>query len=126
MYTELYSPEKLHQNLMQIIQHLENQGIHYYMTYGFYNPKFKDYTLQNEDHQPINYFRVLGYKNCAFGIGLDQMYFTSQFSISKGVNIFKAEEVFGSQNLTPEEALEQFQQISKMRDTEFNTIDMGY
>ncbi|HFL2411813.1 DNA adenine methylase [Legionella pneumophila] len=126
MYTELYSPEKLHQNLMQIIQHLENQGIHYYMTYGFYNPKFKDYTLQNEDHQPINYFRVLGYKNCAFGIGLDQMYFTSQFSIPKGVNIFKAEEVFGSQNLTPEEALEQFQQISKMRDTEFNTIDMGY
>ncbi|HAT9060358.1 TPA: DNA adenine methylase [Legionella pneumophila subsp. pneumophila] len=113
MYIELYSPEKMHQNLVQIIQHLESQGIHYYMTYGFYNPKFRNYVLTNENHQPINYFRVLGYKHCAFGIGLDQMYFTSQFSIPKGINIFKAEDVLGAQDLTAEEALEQFKQLSK-------------
>ncbi len=113
MYIELYSPEKLHQNLVQIIQDLESQGIHYYMTYGFYNPKFRKYVLANENHQPINYFRVLGYKHCAFGIGLDQMYFTSQFSIPKGINIFKAEDVLGTQDLTPEEALEQFKLLSK-------------
>ncbi|HAT1863887.1 TPA: DNA adenine methylase [Legionella pneumophila] len=113
MYIELYSPEKLHQNLVHIIQHFESQGIHYYMTYGFYNPKFKNYVLTNENQQPINYFRVLGYEHCAFGIGLDQMYFTSQFSIPKGINIFKAEEVLGTQDITPEEALEQFKLLSK-------------
>ncbi len=113
MYIELYSPEKLHQNLVQIIQHLESQGIHYYMTYGFYNPKFRNYVLTNENQQSINYFRVLGYEDCAFGIGLDQMYFTSQFSIPKGINIFKAEEVLGTQDLTPEEALEHFKLLSK-------------
>lgn len=113
MYVELYSPEKLHQNLVQIIQDLEIQGIHYYMTYGFYNPKFRNYVLANENQQPINYFRVLGYENCAFGIGLDQMYFTSQFSIPKGINIFKAEDVLGTQDITPEEALEQFKLLSK-------------
>ncbi|HDO7949063.1 TPA: DNA adenine methylase [Legionella pneumophila] len=113
MYIELYSPERLHQNLIQIIQHLESQGIHYYMTYGFYNPKFRNYVLGNENQQPINYFRVLGYENCAFGIGLDQMYFTSQFSIPKGINIFKAEAVLENQDLTPEEALERFEQLPK-------------
>lgn len=112
MYIELYSPEKMYQNLVQIIDHLEYQGIHYYMTYGFYNPKFRNYVLANEKQQPINYFRVLGYEYCAFGIGLDQMYFTSQFSIPKGINIFKAEEVLGTQDLTPEEALEQFKLLS--------------
>ncbi|WBV72332.1 hypothetical protein PGH42_04995 [Legionella pneumophila] len=96
MYIELYSPEKMHQNLVQIIDHLEYQSIHYYMTYGFYNPKFRNYVLTNENQQPINYFRVLGYEDCAFGIGLDQMYFTSQFSIPKGINIFKAEDVLGA------------------------------
>ncbi|KTD55559.1 Modification methylase DpnIIA [Legionella santicrucis] len=111
MYIELYSPEKLHQNLVQIIQHLEKQNIHYYMTYGFYNPKFRNYVLANENHQPINFLRVLGYENCAFGIGLDQMYFTSQFLIPHGINIFKAEEVLGKQDLTPEEALEQFKRF---------------
>lgn len=113
MYVELYSPEKLHQNLAQIIQHLERHDIHYYMTYGFYNPKFRIYVLANENHQPINYFRVVDYESCAFGIGLDQMYFTSQFSIPKGINIFKAEEVLATQYLTPEEALEQFKLLSK-------------
>ncbi|WP_061637573.1 DNA adenine methylase, partial [Legionella pneumophila] len=113
MYTELYSPEKLHQNLVHIVHYLESQGIHYYMTYGFYNPKFRNYVLANKNQQPINYFRVLGYKHCAFGIGLDQMYFTSQFSIPKRINIFKAEEVLGNQDLTPEEALEQFKRLSK-------------
>lgn len=113
MYIELYSPEKMHQNLVQIIDHLEYQSIHYYMTYGFYNPKFRNYVLTNENQQPINYFRVLGYEDCAFGIGLDQMYFTSQFSIPKGINIFKAEDVLGARDLTPEEALEQFKLLSK-------------
>ena len=35
MYTELYSPEKLHENLLQVIDKMEEQGIPYYMTYAF-------------------------------------------------------------------------------------------
>ncbi|HHF0527082.1 TPA: hypothetical protein ACTUT5_003901 [Legionella anisa] len=58
------------------------QGIHYYMTYGFYNPALSQYVLRDAAQQPKNYFRVLGYEHCAFGIGLDQMYFTSEFSIA--------------------------------------------
>ncbi|WED42375.1 DNA adenine methylase [Legionella cardiaca] len=113
MYVELYSPEKLHQNLKQVIQQLEKKNIHYYMTYGFYNPKFSNYVFRDELSQPINYFRVLGYENCAFGVGLDQLYFTSQFSIPESVNIFKAEDVLKNSNITPEEALKQYEQLSK-------------
>lgn len=81
MYTELYSPEKLHKNLKQLIDKMEYKGVHYYMTYGFYNPKLRDYVLLDSMKNPKNYFRVLGYDNFAFGIGLDQIYFNSKFSI---------------------------------------------
>lgn len=115
MYLELYSLEMLHQNLIQTIQRLENQGIHYYMTYGFYNPKLKNYVLHDGENQPINYFRVLGYEQCAFGVGLDQIYFTSQFSIppSARSSILKAKEVLENRHLTPAEALQNFNRISK-------------
>ena len=114
MYLELYAPEKMHHNLVQILQDLERQGIHYYMTYGCYNPEFKNYVIRNENHQPINYFRVLGYEQCVFGVFLDQMYFSSQFSIPSNVCIFKAEDVLRGQDLTLEEALEQFKRLEKL------------
>ncbi|VEG92542.1 Modification methylase DpnIIA [Legionella spiritensis] len=115
MYLELYSLEKLHQNIVQTIQRLESHNIHYYMTYGFYNPKLKNYVLHDGKNQPINYFRILGYEQCAFGIGLDQLYLTSQFAIppSASSSILRARDVLEKNNLTVEEALQNFNRISK-------------
>ncbi|CZG40192.1 Modification methylase DpnIIA [Legionella pneumophila] len=113
MYQELYSLEELHQNLIQTIQQLENQGIHYYMTYGFYNPELSKYVFRDNNNQLMNYFRILGYEGCAFGVGLDQVYFPSQFSIPSWASksIIKARDVLEDCNLTPVEALKRFKHI---------------
>ena len=114
MYTELYSPEKLHENLKQLIEKMENKGIHYYMTYGFYNPALYEYVFLNNDQQPKNYFRVLGYKTCAFGIGLDQIYFTSKFSIPLHLRtkVILATKVLEENSiLNPEDALRQYNKL---------------
>lgn len=111
MYMELYSPEKLHENLKKIVSKMEEQGIHYYMTYGFYNSSLDQYVLRDESHQPKNYFRLLGYDNCAFGIGLDQIYFTSSFSIPELLNtkiVSAARVLEDNPRLKPEEALRQY------------------
>lgn len=110
MYTELYSPEKLHENLLKTIEQMEKQGIHYYMTYGFYNPALSQYVLRDTTQQPKNYFKVLGYEHCAFGIGLDQMYFSSEFSIPKQLNtkVIPATKVLEGGFLQPEEALRRY------------------
>lgn len=129
MYTELYSPEKLHENLEQLIEKMENKGIHFYMTYGFYNPAFKKYVLVDSDKHPKNYFRVLGYKNCAFGIGLDQIYFTSKFSIPDHLNtkvIHAAKVLQGDSLVTPQEALNKYNTLlpthNKCKNNGFNII----
>jgi len=111
MYIELYSPKKLHENLQQIIEKMENQGIHYYMTYGFYNPALHEYVLLNREQQPKNYFRVLGYEHCAFGVGLDQIYFTSKFSIPEHLKtkIVSATKVLEKNSIIkPEDALRKY------------------
>lgn len=111
MYTELYSPEKLHENLKKLIEKMEDKGIHYYMTYGFYNPILHDYVPLDDMKNPKNYFRVLGYENCAFGIGLDQMYFTSKFSIPtclKTKVILATKVLEKSSTIKPEEAIGQY------------------
>lgn len=114
MYIELYSPEKLHANLLDVVKKLENQDIPYYMTYGFYNPSLNKFVLKDIDDNPKNYFRVLGYKNCAFGIGLDQMYFTSKYSIPENLKskVIPANIVLEKKLLTPEEALERYNTLS--------------
>ncbi|KTC65014.1 Site-specific DNA methylase (plasmid) [Legionella adelaidensis] len=111
MYTELYSPEKLHENLKQLVDKMEDNGIHYYMTYGFYNPILHKYVLLDSMKNPKNYFRVLGYENCAFGIGLDQMYFTSKFSIPTHLKtkvILATKVLEKGSTIKPEEALRQY------------------
>ena len=69
MYIELYSPQKLHENLISVVKKMEDLSIHYYMTYGFYNPQLSQFVLIDNANKPRNYFRELGYKKCAFGIG---------------------------------------------------------
>ncbi len=93
---------------------MDDQGIHYYMTYGFYNPQLRQFVLVDDANKPRHYFRVLGYKNCAFGIGLDQMYFNSIFSIPNNLKskIIPAQIVLDDKSLTPEEALNQYNRIS--------------
>jgi site-specific DNA-adenine methylase len=110
MYTELYSPEMLHENLQKLIETMEAQGIHYYLTYGFYNPSLSQYVFHDALGQPKNYFRVLGYEHCAFGIGLDQMYFTSKFSIPEHLNTksIPAAKVLKERTLQPLEALREY------------------
>ena len=114
MYTELYAPEKLHENIVNLIQYMEKEKIHYYMTYGFYNPEMSKFVLLDEAKNPRNYFRILGYDDCAFGIGLDQMYFSSTISIPDDFNmqIIKAAEVLEGKKPTPQEALTNFNRTS--------------
>lgn len=114
MYIELYSPQKLHENIVHVVDQMEARGIHYYMTYGFYNPQFSQFVLVDNANRPRNYFRVLGYENCAFGIGLDQMYFTSKFSIPNHLKskVIPAQIVFNDKKLTPEDALIQYNRLS--------------
>ncbi len=114
MYTELYAPEKLHENIVNLIQRIEMDGIHYYLTYGFYNPKMSKFVLLDEAKNPRNYFRVLGYEHCAFGIGLDQMYFSSKFQIPGDFNaqIIKAVDVLKGKKLIQQEALINFNRVS--------------
>jgi site-specific DNA-adenine methylase len=114
-YTELYSPETLHENLAKTIQQMDNKGVEYFMTYGFYNPRMKKFVLYDNNNQIKNYFRVLGYANCAFGMALDQMYFSSKFSLPKELHtkILRAYDVLGNQELTPKEALDSFIRFSE-------------
>lgn len=110
MYIELHSPETLHQHIVQVIERMETQGVHYYMTYGFYNPELSQFVLRDNKNLPKNYFHVLGYQDCAFGIGLDQMYFHSSFSIPEHLQskFIPAATVLNKEMLTPEEALRRF------------------
>ena len=116
MYIELYSPETLHEHVISVVKKMEDQGIHYYMTYGFYNPQLSQFVLVDNANKPKNYFRVLGYKNCAFGIGLDQMYFTPKFSIPNNLKskVVPAQMVLDDKNLTQEEALSQYNRLSDL------------
>lgn len=111
MYTELYSPQILHEHLTQLIEKMENEGIDYYMTYGFYNPALYKYVLLDEVQNPRNYFRVCGNKQCAFETGLNQIYFTSTFSIPDHLKtkfILANEVLNGDSRLKPEEALRKY------------------
>lgn len=114
MYTELYTPEKLHENLENLIQRMEMEGIHYYMTYGFYNPKMSNFVLLDKEKNPRNYFRVLGYEDCAFGVGLDQMYFSTRFQIPENfkAQIISAVDVLEGRKLVPQDALINFNKVS--------------
>lgn len=110
MYTELYSPEKLHENLVNLIHTMENKGIPYFMSYGFYNPTWWNFVIRDKADQLKNYFRVTGYSDCAFGVGLDQVYLSPQFSIPQELQtkIIRAVDVLTRKEMTPEEALENF------------------
>lgn len=113
MYVELYSHETLYEKLVYSIQELENKGVHYFTTYGFYNPKMKNFIIRDDSNQLRHYFRILGYKNCAFGIALDQMYFSSKFLIPNYLKstIIPASNVLDDQEMTIEEAMKNFQRL---------------
>jgi hypothetical protein len=73
------------------------------------------FVLLDHANKPRNYFRVLGYKNCAFGIALDQIYFSQNLSIPNQLNakIFHADDLLDNEALLPEEALARFMNLSK-------------
>lgn len=115
MYTELYLPEMLHENIVKTIQKMENNCIDYFMTYGFYNPNMKKFVIRDRAGKIKNYFRVLGYPDCAFGMALDQMYFNSRFSIPNNLNdkILYAFDVIGDREISSKEAIDRFIELSK-------------
>lgn len=114
LYTPLYATEKLHENLLDIVQRMEDAGIEYVMQYGLYNPELDKFAIRNATNQRKNRFRVFGGPNCIFGTWLDQIYFSSQLSIPHGVQgkILEASEVLDGQKLSPEEALESYKLLS--------------
>jgi len=115
MYTELYSPNELHQNLLNFIQKLEEKNAHYIMTYGFYNPKMNDFVVRGKRDQLRNFFRILGYNGCAFGVALDQIYYSSCFIIPEKFKhkIIPAVEITANALLSEQEALEKFLKMAE-------------
>ncbi len=114
MYVELYSPKKLHEKLTKLVTDMENNGVGYFMTYGFYNPAMKDFMLHEPANKTKSYLRKIGYPECAFGIALDQMYFSSRFSIPAALRqkYLSATEVLEGQELSSQEALGKFTSLS--------------
>lgn len=86
IYRELYPPVDLHNKLLALIKKMQDSGIHYYMSYGFYNPKFRNHVLLNDTQNPANYFRPLWHREHARIDRLEQLYFTSEFFIPPQLN----------------------------------------
>jgi len=112
MYTELYSPTLLHEKLVVLIDRLDQANIDYFMTYGFYNPDMRQFVLRDQNQNPRNYFRPLGYEDCLCGNVLDQMYFKAKWTMPENLHspIRLASEVLHGAELTQSEALTCFNQ----------------
>lgn len=117
IFVELYNREILHKNLLNAILHMENRGIEYYMTYGFHDPETKSFIIRDASNQLRHFFRILGYQNCTFGIALEQMYFSPNLLIPNDLDsaIIRADDVLQKLDLTCGEALSNFYQIAKQR-----------
>ncbi len=113
MYVELYSEDLLHQKLVTLIDQMDSKDISYYMTYGFHDPEMRRFVIKKHN-QLRHFFRVLGYNDCAWGIGLDQMYFPSKFKIPPHLSsqIIPAQKVLQNRDMTAEEALDSFNKIA--------------
>ena len=110
MYQGLYSPGKLHLKLVDTIRKFESRGIAYFMTYGFYNPEMHDFVIKDDEGKARNHFRLFGYEGCAFGVALDQMYWSSSLSIPSRLSnkIIPAHEILKGEDLSVEQAIERF------------------
>lgn len=118
MYVELQPPEQLYQNLVKTLQNMEAKGIEYYMTYGFHDPEMKQFVIKDASQgKPRHFLRILGFEGCAWGIGLDQMYFSSKLRIPKELAsvVIAAQEVLQNRDLTAQEALLHFQDVAKRK-----------
>ncbi len=117
MYRELYPGEVLYNNLVDIVRKMENNNVEYYLTYGCHDPEMKKFIIKDESNRLRHYFRVLGQENCAFGIGLDQLYLPTKYSIPENMRykIIPANDVLQGQELTAAEALENFRKIAQER-----------
>lgn len=116
MYVELYSPIVLHQKLVDFLKKMDESGIQYYMTYGFHNPKMQEFVIR-DGKEPRHYLRIFGYKDCAWGMALDQMYFSKGIKIPADLQakIIPAAEVLKDPNVTTEEAMNSFVKIAQKR-----------
>lgn len=107
MYTELYSPEELHEKILLSLHHFGENHINYLMTYGFYNQSMEAFVV-NTIPQIQQYFYQLGYPECAFGMALDQIYLSSNLKVQDTSKFILRENLLGNRNLTESEALNKF------------------
>lgn len=119
MYTELYGAEILYKNIVSIMQKMESNNIEYYMTYGCHDPQFQKFIIKDESNKLKHFFRIAGGKGNIFGTSLDQMYFSSKYSIPTSMcsKIIPANDVLHDQGLTAEEAVANFKTISQQVST---------
>jgi site-specific DNA-adenine methylase len=108
VYTELYGSMFLHQKLVETISILEKNQIHFYMTYGFYNPIMKNHVLRDNLGQPINYFKLTGGAQSSIGEVLEQHYFYSKFKLSPLTTLAPAKEILKTSDVSKKEALENY------------------
>ena len=114
MYTELYEADTLYKNIVSIIQKMESSNVEYYMTYGCHDPKLQKFIIKDEFNKLKHFFRISGGEGNIFGTSLDQMYFSSKYSIPASLRskIIPAKDVLQDQELTTKEAVVNFKKIS--------------
>lgn len=113
MYTQLYEADTLYKNIVSIIQKMENSNVEYFLTYGCHDPQLKNFIIKDEFNKLKHFFRMSGNEDGIFGITLDQMYFSSKYSIPATLSskIIPAKAVLQDQELTAIETLTAFKKI---------------
>lgn len=114
MYRELYEAEDLYKNIVSIIQKMENSDVGYYLTYGYHSPQLKKFIIKDEFNKLKHFFRMSGQEDSIFGIGLEQIYFSSKYFIPASLRskIISAKDVLQDQELTAIEALATFKKVA--------------
>lgn len=114
MYLELYSQKSLFSKILEVINKMQALGTHYIMTYGFYDPQNEAFVLKDKTGEKTNYFRLIGYPDCAFGEALDQMYFSPNLAIPNSMKdkLASAEQMLGiNDSLSKSEILNKFKAV---------------
>lgn len=115
LYTELYNENILHTKIVQTVESMERAGVEYYMTYGCYEAGMSEFIIKDSLSQSRHFFELVGSVDCAFGLALDQIYFSSSYAIPKSFQskFIRANDVLGGRSLSGEEAMKQLNHVSR-------------
>lgn len=115
MYRELVGPEALHESIKNTVAMLEEKGVDYYMTYGIYSNENQAYLVLDPAGNRRDYFTLIGSETCALGTALDQLYFSSKFTIPAKCQTFviPANRVLGGKLLSHDESMASYLRLSE-------------